>query len=340
MKKLHFIVIILLASIAVFAQDDKLHTSSGDLLLGEIKSLRKSILTFDTYYADSDFKIDWNEVDGIEANGTYLIFTNDGKRYTGSLEPLLGAARLTLIITTDSKITVRMDDIVEIMALESSFIQRIKVSLDAGYSYTKANNAQQLSINGKINYTARNWTLSTSFNKVGSYQDEVDPTSRTEGSGGFTYFILGNSFAFAGLDFLSNSEQLLDLRSTGKIGLGYYLFRTNHFYFGGGAGIAESRENYGGDDPSSSTDFQGLGVINFNAYDIGDLSVELNASAYPSFTNKGRIRIDGNFALKYDFPYDIYVKIDYTQNFDSKPLVDVSKQDFVFQTTIGWEWND
>lgn len=340
MKKFYVSLICLLLTSLVWAQDDKLYTTSGEILLGEIKGLKQSVLTFDTYYADSDFKIDWNEVGGVEAHGMFLIFTNDGDRFVGRLEPLLTGARLTLVVTDTERITVRMDNIVEIMALENSFSQRLQISLDAGYSYTKANNAQQLSVNGKLGYQTPNWNLNLSFNNVGSYQDDVEATSRTEGSGGFVYFILGNAFAFSGIEFLSNSEQKLDLRSTAKIGLGYYFFRTNHFYFGGGAGIAPTREKYGGDDPSSAYNLEGLGVINFNAYDIGDFSIQTKVSAYPSLTNKGRVRVDGNFAIKYDFPFDIYLKVDYTYNYDSQPPIDVSKRDFVFQTTIGWEWND
>lgn len=338
MRFLLFVSIIFL-SLSVNAQFDKVYTKTGVLLIGEIKSLRTSVLTFDADYADSEFKIDWEEVVAIDSDETFLVFTDDGDRYTGSFKPLPETDGLIRIIARDQEITVLLEDIVEIATLEKNFTQRIRISLDAGFSYTKANHARQLSINGRMNYQAENWTANGTFNKVGSYQDEVDATSRTEGSGSFTYFILGDVFAFSGIEFLRNSEQLLDLRSTAKIGVGYYLFRTNHFYFGGGAGVAGVRENYGGDTPSSSSSFEGLGVLQLNAYNIGDLSVESGVSAYPSFTNKGRVRVDANISIKYDFPYDIYIKLDYINNFDSEPPLDVPKRDFVFQSTIGWEWN-
>lgn len=326
-------------SVLASGQNDKVHTKAGVLLVGEIKGLRRTVLTFDADYADSEFKVDWEEVDALDSDETFLIFMDDGARYTGSFKPLQGTNGLIRIIAEEEEVTVLLEDIVEITALEKTFVQRIRVSLDAGFSFTKANHSRQLSINGKVNYQSENWALNGSFNKVGSYQDNVDATSRTEGSAGFTYFILGNSFAFSGLEFLRNSEQKLDLRSTAKLGIGYYFFRTNHFYFGGGAGFAGSSENYGGDNPSSSNSLEGLGVLELNAYNIGDLSVESTVSAYPSFTNRGRVRIDANVAVKYEFPYDIYIKLDYIHNFDSEPPSNVPKRDFVFQSTIGWEWN-
>lgn len=322
-----------------YAQWDVVYTVSGDELLGEIKNMRQSILTFDTKYADTEFKIEWSEVLGLETSGLSLIFTDDGDRFVGSIKPLLGTGRLTRVITEEEEITMTLEKIVEIISLEKNFVERIRIALDAGYSFTKANSAQTISINGNVNYQARKWAFDGSFNKVGTYQDGADETSRTEGTGNLNYTIIGKSFAFVGLQFLRNSEQLLDLRSTAKGGLGYYFFRTNHWYLGGGAGIAGSRENYGGDEPSSENGIEGLGIINLNAYDIGDLSVNLSASYYPSFTNKGRHRLDADFSLKYDLPFEFYIKVSYNHNFDSKPPIDVSNNDFVFQTSIGWEWN-
>lgn len=339
MKKILILLLLFFSGTILFAQNDILYTKNGDVLVGEIKSMRKSVLTFDTNYADSEFKIDWSEVKGLIANGSLLIFTDDGSRYIGKLQPLLETDRLIRVITEDEEITMTLEDIVEVTALEKSFVQRIRILLDAGFSYTKANHAQTLSINGHVDYQANVWSFEGNFSKVGTYQDDVDETTRTEGTASFAYSILGKSFAFAGLQFLKNSEQLLNLRSTAKAGLGYYVVRTNHLYLGGGAGIAASIEDYGGDSPSSENNLEGLGILNFNAYDIGDLSVNTSFSYYPGITNGKRHRFDADFSLKYDLPFDFYIRLSYTHNFDSEPLVDVPKSDFVFQTTVGWEWN-
>ena len=53
-------------SIYVQAQTDKVYSITGDVIVGELKSMSRGVLVFDTDYADSDFKIDWDEVDGIE----------------------------------------------------------------------------------------------------------------------------------------------------------------------------------------------------------------------------------------------------------------------------------
>lgn len=323
----------------VSAQCDTLYTLSGDVLVGELKSLRLGVLTFDTQYADSDFKIEWSEVDGIIVNSTLLIYTNDGSRYIGTMHLLQGQPRLTRVKTNTTNITMTMENIVEITAIKKNLIDRMNIWLDAGYSYSKANNNQQLSVDGRFKYQAAKWTLEGDFSKVGTYQDQVDETSRTNGGGSFSHYIFGKTFAFAGLEFLRNSEQLLKLRTTSKVGLGYYFFRTNYWYMGTGIGLANSLEDYGGDNPVFESSFEGLGILELNAYDIGDLNVISKVSVYPSFTNKGRIRINSDFTVKYDLPLDFYIKISLTHNYDSEPLIDVPTTDFIFRTGVGWEWD-
>lgn len=338
-RKLFLIILFVFSFQTIFAQQDTVFTLSGDVLVGELKSLRLSVLNFDTKYADSEFKIDWSEVNGIIVHGTLLIFTDDGSRYTGRMQILKGQPRLTRVVTQTSSITMTLDDIVEITVLKKNFINRLNISLDAGYSYTKANNSQQLSIDGRLLYQANKWSLNGSFSKVGTYQDDVDETSRTDGGGTFIYNLWGKSFAFGGLDFLKNSEQLLNLRSTAKMGVGYYFFRTNHWYLGTGAGIATSNEDYGGDNPVSENNLEALISAELNAYDIGDLTLTTKFDIFPGITNTDRIRINSEFALKYDLPMDFYIKVSYTNNFDNKPPIDVSKTDFVFKTSVGWEWD-
>jgi len=232
-----------------------------------------------------------------------------------------------------------MDEIVVISTLEKDFWSRIYISIDAGYSFTKANNVTQFSTNSRVNYLADNWRLNGYLNNVITNQDNVDETKRTEGGTDFSYDVLGNGFAFAGLEFLSNSEQMLDLRTTSKLGVGYYFLRTNELFLQAGLGLANANEDYGGENPETNNSFEGLGFLEFDAFDIGDFSFRTKLSAFPSFSESGRVRVNGDVSLKWDLPLDFYIKASYTHNFDSKPLIDVPKSDYVFQTSIGWEWD-
>lgn len=337
-RKLILGIAAVLFSINAFSQNDTLYTKTGDRLVGEIISMKLGVLTFDTDYADKEFQIEWLEVEGLVSSRFFVIYTHDGRRLPGSIEYVKGAERIVHVLTFNSTISVSLYEIVEIKPVESKFKDRIKVLLDAGYSFTKANTMHQLSISAKVNYQKERWLWEADYNQVGTYQEQIDPSRRTSGGSSFNYFLKGKLFVFAGMEFLSNSEQKLDLRRTTKTGVGYYLFRTNRWYLGTGAGLARSYEKYGGDSPISERNFEGMGVLDINAYDIGDLDVKAKFNLYPGLTSKG-IRLNSEFSLKYDLPLEFYIKLSFTHDYDSDPAIDVSKADFVFQTSIGWEWD-
>jgi len=50
------------------------------------------------------------------------------------------------------------------------------------------------------------------------------------------------------------------------------------------------------------------------------------------------MRFDFKVDLKYDLPLDFYIKLGYTQNFDNRPVEGASQNDYVIQTSFGWEF--
>lgn len=331
-------IVAVLLSLDAFSQNDTVYTVTGDRLVGEIISMKLGVLTFDTDYADDEFQIEWLEVEGLVSSRFFVFYTLDGRRLIGNIKYVEGAERIVRVNTFTASISVSLYEIVEIKPVESKFKDRIKVLLDAGYSFTKSNSTHQLSISAKVNYHTEKWLWEADYNQVGTYQEQIDPSSRTSGGSNLNYFLKGKLFVFAGMEFLSNSEQKLDLRRTSKTGLGYYIFRTNRWYMGTGAGLARSFEKYGGDAAVSDRNFEGMGVLDINAYDIGDLDLKAKFNLYPGLTVKG-IRVNSEFSMKYDLPLEFYVKLSFIHDFDSDPAIDVSKSDFVFQTSIGWEWD-
>lgn len=336
-KLLVTVFLFIMLSVRLMGQTDKVYTINGDILIGEVKSMHKGVLVFDTDYADSKFQIDWEEITGIEIDNDHLIYTEDGSRYRGSLMPLVGEGRLTRVITSEGEFTMTLSRIVEIVSLENKFWDRINISIDAGLTITKANNVRQRSIASNLNYRGDKWLMTAYFNDVGTTQDSISPVDRTEGGLTMTRDIFGNAVAFAGIEFLSSSEQTLDLRSTGKLGGGYYFIRNNGVYFFGGAGLAVSHEKYAGEDASNN--LEGLGQVEFNAYNKGDFSLMAKLMVYPSISDAGRWRINSDISFKYDLPFDFYIKLSLTHNFDNKPPNNVSTTDYSFHTSLGWEWN-
>ena len=77
-----------------------------------------------------------------------------------------------------------------------------------------------------------------------------------------------------------------------------FIKKTNSLYFGAGAGLAFNNENYtiASDSKSSMESYFGTEL---NKYGIGNLSILTSAILSPSITEKGRVRFDFKFNLKY-----------------------------------------
>ena len=140
-------------------------------------------------------------------------------------------------------------------------------------------------------------------------------------------------------DFLSNDEQKLKLRSTIKGGIGKYMVHTNRLYFGGGFGLAFNNEKYTDEFNTNRNSLEAYAALALNIFDFNDLSLNTDATFYPSLTEGGRYRLDYNLTFKYDLPLDFFIKLGLSYNYDSKPVEGTSNSDYVFQSSFGWEFN-
>jgi hypothetical protein len=334
-KYLSFLLAILSVE-TLLAVNDTLVVSTGDVLVGELKTMEKNVLQMETDYSDSDFKIDWDMVTEIYSDRLFIITTAERERYYGTIRSD-NTDKTNVIITEEgneyiSKIT----NIVFINQVDKNFLSRLSASISIGFSYARSNNLTQFSTIGYLGYLTDDWSIDASVNSVNSTQDDVEPTKRNEGSIGFKYFLPDDWFALTAYNFLQNDEQNLKLRNIIMLGVGYYLMRTNSVYLSVRAGADWNNENYT-DTTSARNSTEGFAGIEANMYNVGDLSLLSSLVVYPSFTDSGRIRSDFMFDLKYDFPLDIYIKLGYTFNYDNQPVEGASETDYLFQTTVGWE---
>ena len=322
----------LLECISVFSQNDTLVLKNKDRLIGEIKKMENGVLTIETDYSDSDFKVTWLDVVYISSSQYFLITITDGERLNSFLKSEAGTNKVNL-----NGHVVEIKDIVYIKPVKTSFISRLDASLSFGLNFTKANNLKQLTVRSTLGYTANVWNLSGSFNSVRSNQDNTEEIQRTDANIQFKYFFKNDVFFVLISEFLSNDEQKLDLRMTNRAGVGKYFTHTNHLYFGGGAGLAWNNEKYTDPAVGSRNSVEGFLSVELNLFDVKDFSLLTNLTYYPSITEKNRHRLDYKLDLKYDLPLDFFIKLGVTYNFDNQPVEGASKDDYVFQATFGWE---
>jgi len=332
-----FFIILFFTNHNILAENDTLVVNNGDALVGEIKTMQKSTVKMETEYSDSDFMIEWDKVTEVYSDRMFIVNTDEGERYYGKIRTDVNNKSMVIVTEDTTKHFVKISDIVYLTQVDKNFISRLSASIDIGFSLAKSNNLTQLYINTLLGYLTESWSTNITYNGLLSTQTDVDPTTRNEGALTFRYFLPDDWFAIGSYSLLQNDEQKLKLRSIVQAGIGNYIIRTNSLYLSTAVGAAWNNENYTEPDIPSRNSAEGVAAIELNIYNIGDLSLLTSLAVYPSFTDKGRIRSDFYFDLKYDLPLDIYFKLGYTLNYDNQPVEGASDIDYLFQTSVGWE---
>lgn len=319
-----------------FAQNDTIIAQNNNKIVGEIKSMNKGVLKIKTSYSDSDFAIEWLKIKSLFSETTFLISTRNGKRYDGKLS-VKNPKEAGIIVNNDTIATVKLIDIVYLRTIKTNFIDKIKASIALGYNFTKSNNFKQFSLRSKLGYEAKFWSVSTSFNSISSSRNEVENIDRTDAHLSYRYFLKNDWFPLAEINWLSNTEQNIELRTVSKLGIGKFIARTNSLYWGIQVGASYNNERFSNKNLSTQNSLEGFIGSELNLYDVKDFSLLTKIISYPGITESGRLRIDASIDLQYDLPLDFFIKTGITINYDNKSVVSSSKYDYIFQTSFGWE---
>ena len=150
------------------------------------------------------------------------------------------------------------------------------------------------------------------------------------------YFLPREYFLTGSLNTLSNTEQNLDFRLNSSLGFGRFLLNSNKASWGTQFGTNSNREIYSNDtEPNYS--WEGYFATKFIVYDLGDLSLVTTLITYIGLEKNPRYRVDYDFTMSYDLPWDFYINIDLSLNFDSKPQEGGAKTDYIITTGFGWK---
>jgi len=326
----------ILLALDASAQNDSIIFNNGNYIIGETKGMDRNVLTVETDFSDSDFKIEWDGVSEIYSETYFLITLADGRRYNGTI---VTTAPGKIKIVTDEELTVEVknSDIVFLNSVDKGFWSQFYASIDIGIDLTKAKNFRQYSMRSNVGYLAERWSLDLNYNSLYSEQDDVDPIKRRDGGFNFKYYLPNDWFATTGMTFLSNTEQKIQLRNTANLGMGKFVIHTNRTYWAFMAGASNNNENFS-DTTADRNSWEGFLGTELNMFNVGDLNLMTSIIAYPSFTESGRWRSDFKFDLKYDLPLDFYIKYNITFNYDNRPVAGAPELDYVMYFGFGWEW--
>ena len=323
-------------SAPAIAASDVLIIDNGDRLTGEVKSLERGKLRFDTS-ATGTIPIEWDEVASLTSNQNIQVETESGDRYLGQL--VSQDQRGFITISTQSGSTeLAMATIVLMTPIEDRGIDRFDGDITAGFNFAKASEVSQAQLGFELQ--ARTETRLFGLDVASVRSDSQDNESSQRHSLDLTYQRLWHRRWLTGavVRLERNDELGLDLRTSIGVGGGRNVLQTNTATLSLIGGLQLSRENVAGNLSDEDT-VEAFATLNWDwfRYDTPELDLSTNLQIIPNLTDTGRVRADVDICLRWEMIADLLGQLEFYESYDSDPVVDGAEEiDYGIITSLGW----
>jgi len=334
-----------LFAVPLLARDktDVLVMKNGDRMTCEVKGLDAGVLYVSFDYIDGTTSVDWSKVARVESTQLFVVKTEDGSVYTGTLRTPETAAgrpvRIQVEETPEEETVIDRSQIVQMIATSDRFWQRFNGAINLGVIYSKGNQSTQYSLGSEVAYVRERWGAQASFDSNLSSSAGVSASTRNSLNVNAFRLLPWNNWFYSGVgDFLQSSEQGIRLQSTLGGGVGRYLKNTNRMSISVLGGAAWQNTNY-------KTSLVPLGKQNVAAaliYSEAKLfrfsKTNLNATAtlLPALSDPGRVRFNANASYYIKLFSDLKWNVSFYGNWDSRPPPGFSGSDYGTSSGLSW----
>ncbi|RZV34456.1 MAG: DUF481 domain-containing protein [Chromatiales bacterium] len=332
------VLLILGLSSPVSADSDVLTIVNGDRLTGEVKSLERGKLRFDTS-ATGTIPIEWDEVAFLTSNQNIQVETVSGDRYLGRLISRDRQGFVNVGTEIDS-VEIAMESIVLMTPIEERGIDRFDGDITAGFNFAKASEVRQAQLGFELQ--ARTETRIFGLDAASVTSDSQDNESSQRHSLDLTYQRLWPKRWLTGaLVRLERNDELdLDLRTSIGVGGGRNVLQTNTATLSLTGGLQLSRENLSGNVTDEDT-VEAFATLNWDwfRYDTPELDLSTTLQIIPNLTDAGRVRAELDISLRWEVIADLFWQLEFYDSYDSDPVVEGAEEnDYGVITSLGWDF--
>ena len=320
---------------------------NGDRFTCEIKSLSADTLYISLDYALGTVSIDWFKVDHLESKQLFVIKTQNGETYSGSLSmPKTEGERpvsLKVLEPAGGPVEIRRDEVAKMEQTSERFWQRFNGSLGMGAIYNKGNQSTQYNLSSDVDYPRERWaagvsydsSLSSSLGASTAWRNQVDSSA---------YHLMGwNNWYYKGIaDFLQSSEQGIQLQSTFGGGVGRYLKNTNHTSITVTGGFAYQRIIYQEKLTAAPTEDVVSGWLSAQAklFRFDKTNLTVTASLLPALSDLGRVHFNLNASYYVKLWGNLKFNVSFYGNWDTRPPAGFSSSDYGTSTGLNWTFGN
>ena len=319
------IILLISCVLAHTQQTDKVYLKNGDVITGEMKSMKLAKLSFDMN-GPGIIYIKWEQIINLTSNRIFQVSLQNGQVLVSKLDSVFF-----------KQYDIILDDIVEIVPIRNKFLKRLSGDINLGFNYTKSSEILQFNFGSSITYRVpkieSNFKLSAVLSK--SSGDTI--TSKNQDAGASVLKTLNRRrYTMGTLGWERNTQLALQNRYLLGGVYGKMIISDNSERFLTGGGLSYNREQF-----IDSSEFHGnleaLIAIEYKKfrYSFPKINIDAQYKFYTGLSDWGRIRMSLSLTTSIEIFKDFNAGFTFYDNYDSRPsLGAASKNDFGINFTI------
>jgi hypothetical protein len=342
--------IALLFTFPLFARDktDVIVMNNGDRLTGEIKGLDAGVLYISLDYMVSTSAIQWARVNHIESTQMFLVKSEDGSVYSGTLLSVNGAAgrptHIEVMEAPKEPVIIEKPKVVQMTPTSNDFWHRFNGSINSGLIYSKGNQSTQYQLSSLVEYPRERWAARGAVSSTLSSNTGAAVSTRNSLSlGGFHLTRWSNNWFYTGVsNFLQSSTQDISLQSNIGAGIGRYLKDTNRATIWVTGGIAWQNTKYSQSVQSQTRQnvAAAMASAHVQVFKFKKTNLTADAFAFPALSQPGRVYFNTDVAYYIKLFGSIDWNISFYGNWDNQPPTHFSGSDYGTSSGISYTFGN
>jgi len=328
----------------LFARDstDIVIMKNGDHLTGEVKGLSGGVLYVNMSYILGTSSLDWSKVARIESKQLFIIKTQDGSVYKGTLNTAEAEGgrpvRIEVIEESDKEVTIDRGRIVEMGETSDKFWQRFNGEVGFGTTYSKGNETVTYTLSSDVEYLRPRWSASTAFSSNLSTSAGVTASTRNEITPAARHLLPWNNWYYGGLaDFLQSSVQGIQLQTSVGAGIGRYLKNSNRATISVLGGFAWQNTQYNQNTLSGTQNLAAAMIASeVKLFKFNKTNLDFAGVLFPVLSQPGRIKANLNTSYYIKITGDLSWNISFYGNWDSQPPPHFVGADYGTSSGLSW----
>lgn len=325
---------VLLYLMSAAAGAAEIHLQDGSVIQGTILRLVDSEdLVVDTEYMD-EVTIEWEAITGIRETQVIEVELFNGERIFGRLA--LDDKGLS-VIGDETTVTLPRDRVFSIAEVNESFWEGLAVYTDIGMNLVRGNNeVTQLSLGAGVGYDGRDFETSVDATTIINQQTGAEDLRRATLTGNYTYRLPRNWQASGLLQFESDDQQGLNLRTLVGGAIGNRVYNQRRMRIDLFSGLVVNSEEFE-DQPRTET-LEGLLGATYRLRSARGIDIDMSLFVLPSLEQSDRVRMQFDGSLSIDLFSDLDFKLTVYDRYDSQPPPGNDTNDSGLTLGLSWSY--